>query len=258
MLDVMSKGRLEVAFPLGTGMEYWANPMNPATARDKSPRIDRHHSAGVDAGRPDHLLRRLLHLPLPQSLAAALSAAASALLHRRHRQPGDDRARRRARLRLLVGVRHQAARARAQRKAARARRRTRPPPSGPSSYRSGYRLCGRDQGESRGRRPSRTSASFFEDALRTTPQFLAPPGYLSVEQLKTARRARRQTARRVRFRRHQQVVLRRRRHARSGGRATRANGARRMGTNHFNILGAIGNMPHWKVVKNLNLLRPKT
>ena len=35
MLDVMSNGRLEVAFPLGTGMEYWANPVNPATARDK-------------------------------------------------------------------------------------------------------------------------------------------------------------------------------------------------------------------------------
>jgi alkanesulfonate monooxygenase SsuD/methylene tetrahydromethanopterin reductase-like flavin-dependent oxidoreductase (luciferase family) len=33
MLDVMSGGRLEVAFPLGTGMEYWANAVNPATAR---------------------------------------------------------------------------------------------------------------------------------------------------------------------------------------------------------------------------------
>ena len=27
-----------------------------------------------------------------------------------------------------------------------------------------------------------------------------------------------------------------------------------LGTNHFNILGAIGNMPHWKVVKNLTCL----
>ena len=27
---------------------------------------------------------------------------------------------------------------------------------------------------------------------------------------------------------------------------------KKMGTNHFNILGAVGNMPHWKVVKNLN------
>ena len=35
ILDVMSKGRIEVAFPLGTGMEYWANPINPATARDR-------------------------------------------------------------------------------------------------------------------------------------------------------------------------------------------------------------------------------
>jgi len=33
MLDVMSGGRLEIAFPLGTGMEYWANAVNPATAR---------------------------------------------------------------------------------------------------------------------------------------------------------------------------------------------------------------------------------
>ena len=33
MLDVMSGGRLDVAFPLGTGMEYWSNSVNPATAR---------------------------------------------------------------------------------------------------------------------------------------------------------------------------------------------------------------------------------
>ena len=33
MLDVMSGGRLEVAFPLGTGMEYWSHPISPAKAR---------------------------------------------------------------------------------------------------------------------------------------------------------------------------------------------------------------------------------
>jgi alkanesulfonate monooxygenase SsuD/methylene tetrahydromethanopterin reductase-like flavin-dependent oxidoreductase (luciferase family) len=35
LLDVMSGGRMEYAFPLGTGMEYWANEgtVNPATAR---------------------------------------------------------------------------------------------------------------------------------------------------------------------------------------------------------------------------------
>jgi alkanesulfonate monooxygenase SsuD/methylene tetrahydromethanopterin reductase-like flavin-dependent oxidoreductase (luciferase family) len=35
MLDVLSGGRLEVAFPFGTGMEYWSNAaqVNPTTAR---------------------------------------------------------------------------------------------------------------------------------------------------------------------------------------------------------------------------------
>ena len=33
MLDVMSGGRLEAALPLGTGMEYWVNPISPVTAR---------------------------------------------------------------------------------------------------------------------------------------------------------------------------------------------------------------------------------
>ncbi len=27
-----------------------------------------------------------------------------------------------------------------------------------------------------------------------------------------------------------------------------------MGTSHFNLLAAIGDMPHWKVVKNLTLI----
>lgn len=33
MLDLMSGGRLEIAVPLGIGMEYWANNVNPTTAR---------------------------------------------------------------------------------------------------------------------------------------------------------------------------------------------------------------------------------
>jgi alkanesulfonate monooxygenase SsuD/methylene tetrahydromethanopterin reductase-like flavin-dependent oxidoreductase (luciferase family) len=35
MLDVMSGGRLECAFPLGTGMEYWVNPINPSFSRER-------------------------------------------------------------------------------------------------------------------------------------------------------------------------------------------------------------------------------
>ena len=35
MLDHLSGGRLEVAVPLGIGMEYWSNQVNPATARER-------------------------------------------------------------------------------------------------------------------------------------------------------------------------------------------------------------------------------
>ncbi len=35
MLDVLSGGRIECAFPLGTGMEYWVNPVNPSIARER-------------------------------------------------------------------------------------------------------------------------------------------------------------------------------------------------------------------------------
>ncbi len=35
MLDVMSGGRIQVAFPLGTGMEYWVHPISPVTARER-------------------------------------------------------------------------------------------------------------------------------------------------------------------------------------------------------------------------------
>ncbi len=34
-LDVLSAGRLEVAIPLGTPMEYWVNSVNPVTARER-------------------------------------------------------------------------------------------------------------------------------------------------------------------------------------------------------------------------------
>ena len=94
---------------------------------------------------------------------------------------------------------------------------------------------------------------FFEDALRTTPEFLAPPGYLSVEQLK----ARAALADKlhgsfdfgaineaffVAVGTPDQVVNK------------LGEWGEFMGTSHFNILGAIGNMPNWKVVKNLSLI----
>ncbi len=73
MLDVMSGGRLECAFPLGTGMEYWVNPVNPSFARERF-------------------------------RSAALSKAASENLCRWLGDRGDAELRRRKRLRILSGL----------------------------------------------------------------------------------------------------------------------------------------------------------
>jgi hypothetical protein len=94
---------------------------------------------------------------------------------------------------------------------------------------------------------------FFEDALRTTPNFLAPPGYLSVAELK--KRAA------LADKLHGGFIFD---HINESffvavGTADQVveqleDWSERLGTNHFNILGAIGDMPHWKVVKNLNFI----
>ena len=71
-------------------------PGQPGDGARQVPGIAQDHPAGLDPGRPDHPLRPVLHLSIPQPVAAAVPEAASALLHRRHRQPGDDRDRGRA------------------------------------------------------------------------------------------------------------------------------------------------------------------
>ena len=96
MLDVMSGGRLEVAFPLGTGMEYWANPINPATARERFREslkiiLQAWREDGPTTHYGQHYTYRFLN-PWPRPKQRPLSA----MLHRRHRQPGDHRDRRRA------------------------------------------------------------------------------------------------------------------------------------------------------------------
>ena len=47
-------------------------PDQPGDGARAAQGIDRHHPAGLDAGRPDHILRRVLYLSLPQSVAAAV------------------------------------------------------------------------------------------------------------------------------------------------------------------------------------------
>src|SRR5580700_11064872 len=82
MLDVMSGGRLECAFPLGTGMEYWVNPLNPTNARERfRESMDVLMQAWTNA-----LRRRVLPLQISQSVSAAVSEAASEDLRRGFRR----------------------------------------------------------------------------------------------------------------------------------------------------------------------------
>jgi alkanesulfonate monooxygenase SsuD/methylene tetrahydromethanopterin reductase-like flavin-dependent oxidoreductase (luciferase family) len=94
---------------------------------------------------------------------------------------------------------------------------------------------------------------FFEDALRTTPTFLAPPGYLSVAELKKRAALADKLHGGFDFNNvnesfflavgtAEQIVER------------LSEWGELMDTNHFNLFAAVGNMPHWKVVKNLSLL----
>jgi hypothetical protein len=94
---------------------------------------------------------------------------------------------------------------------------------------------------------------FFEDALRTTPQYLAPPGYLSVEQLKARAAVGDKMHGSFDFKMVSDALF-----VAVGSADNVANligeWGESMDTNHFNIQGALGDMPHWKVMKNMQLI----
>ena len=252
MLDVMSQRRLEVAFPLGTGMEYWANPINPATARERHEEsiniiLQAWTQDGPTTYYGDFYTYRYLN-PWPRpyqkphppcyivgtgspetiDLAAKLGFGYSAVFVTKQRA-----------LELNQTLR---------RKAAEHGHHIRPDqlPLGVITYVAETKEKAEQEAVEHIR-------YFFEDALRTTPTFLAPPGYLSVDQLK------------------KRAALADKLHGGfdfnyvndsffvAVGTADQVieqleEWGEMMGTNHFHLLGAIGNMPHWKVVKNLSLL----
>ena len=107
MLDVMSGGRMEYAFPLGHGHGVLVERGDdqPDDRARALPRVAGHHPQVVDRGRPDPLRRRVLQLPLPEPVAEAVPEAVPEELHRRHGQRGDGLARRRLRARLLDRLR---------------------------------------------------------------------------------------------------------------------------------------------------------
>ena len=252
MLDVMSEGRLEVAFPLGTGMEYWANPINPTTARERHKEsiaiiLQAWTQDGPTKFFGEFYTYRFLN-PWPRpyqkphppcyivgtgspetvELAAELGFGYSAVFVTKQRA-----------LELNRKLRE---------RASSYGRTIRPDqmPLGVITYVAETKQKAEDEGIEHIR-------YFFEDALRTTPEFLDPPGYISVEQLKI------------------RAALADKLHGKFDFDAVNeaffcavgtpdqvvdqlSQWGETMGTNHFNLMAAVGNMPNWKVVKNLSLI----
>ena len=252
MLDVMSQGRLEVAFPLGTGMEYWANPISPATARARyRESIDIILQAWTADGPTTYYgdfytYRYLNPWPRPYQkphppcyivgtgspetveLAAKHGFGYSAVFVSKTRALELNQQLRKSSAEHGHPVR---------------------PEQLPLQVIT-YVAETKEKAEAEAVEHIRY---FFEDALRTTPNFLAPPGYLSVAELKKRAALADKLHGGFSFDNVNESFFL------AIGTADQVvdqleewGGA--MGTNHFNLLCAIGNMPHWKVVKNLSLI----
>jgi alkanesulfonate monooxygenase SsuD/methylene tetrahydromethanopterin reductase-like flavin-dependent oxidoreductase (luciferase family) len=250
-LDVMSKGRLEVAFPLGTGMEYWSNPVNPATAREKFREslkiiLQAWSEDGPTTHYGNHYTYRFLN-PWPRpyqrphppcyivgtgspetiEIAAELGFGyASVFVTQARAKELNDQLRERAahfghtirpdQLPLLTFV---------------------------------YVAETQEQAE---KEYIPHLQRFFEDYARTVPQYLAPPGYLSVDQLKV----RAATADKMHggfdFKAISSSFF-----ISVGTPEKVANDIGewtvKMKTNHINSVMHVADMPHWKTVKNLTL-----
>lgn len=251
MLDVMSKGRLEVAFPLGTGMEYWSNPVNPATARDKFREslkiiLQAWTEDGPTTHYGEHYTYRFLnpwprpfqrpHPPCyivgtgsPETIDIAAEYGfgyASVFVTQQRAAELNETLRQRAQS-FGNNLR-------------------------PDQFPLQTWVYVAETQEQAEREFIGHFQRFFEDFARTSPQYLAPPGYLSVDQLK------------------QRAALADKMHGGFDFEAisksffiavgTPEKVANQIGewsvkmkTNHFNNVMHVADMPHWKCVKNLTL-----
>jgi alkanesulfonate monooxygenase SsuD/methylene tetrahydromethanopterin reductase-like flavin-dependent oxidoreductase (luciferase family) len=251
MLDVMSGGRLEVAFPLGTGMEYWANPVNPATAREKFRESLRIILQAWTADGPtthygDHYTYRYLN-PWPRPMQRphppcyivgtgspeTIDIAAQYGFGYASVFVTQERARE-----LNQNLRQQA-----------------------EKY--GHKIRSEqlpilsfiyvaETDEQAEREYVGHFESHFTDFLRTTPQYLAPPGYLSVEQLKIRAAAADKLHGGFDF----DAIAKSFFIAVGSPRKvadTMVRWSEAMQSTHFNCIMHVADMPHWKTVKNLTL-----
>lgn len=251
MLDVMSGGRLEVAFPLGTGMEYWANPSNPASAREKFREslkviLQAWTADGPTTHYGTHYTYRYLN-PWPRpmqrphppcyivgtgspetiDLAAELGFGyASVFVTKTRAKELNETLRKRAQD-FGNTIR----------------------PDQLPQLNFVYVAETQEQAE---REYLPHLQAYFEDYLRTTPNYLAPPGYISVDQLKVRAAAADKLHGGFDFKALDDAFF-----IAVGTPDNVANKigdwSERMGTSHINSVMHVGDMPHWKTVKNLTL-----
>jgi alkanesulfonate monooxygenase SsuD/methylene tetrahydromethanopterin reductase-like flavin-dependent oxidoreductase (luciferase family) len=251
MLDVLSGGRLEVAFPLGTGMEYWAHPINPVTARQRYREsldiiLKCWKEDGPQQYYGDFYTYRFLN-PWPKplqkphpacyivgtgspetiELAAELGFGYSAVfVTRKKALELNDKLRERS-----AHYGHPV--------------RPEQLPLGVLTYVGETDAIAEKEGLEH-------IKYFFEVSLRTIPQFLAPPGYLSIEQLKARAAVGDKLHGTFDFKNLEDMIF-----IAVGGPEKVANligeWAHQMGTSHININGHLGNVPNWKAVKNMTL-----
>ena len=251
ILDVMSKGRIEVAFPLGTGMEYWANPVNPATARERfRESLKVILQAWTQDGPTTHYGQfytyrflnpwpRPFQRPHPPCYIVGTGSPETIEIAAEH---GFGYA--------SVFVTQQRAfelNENLRRRAAQYGHTIRPDQLPLLTFI--YVAETQEQAE---REYVGHLEHFFSDYLRTIPHYLAPPGYLSVDQLKTRAAMADKLHGGFDF------------HAISGSFfvavGTPEKVANQIGdwaawmkTSHINGVMHIADMPHWKTVKNLTL-----
>jgi alkanesulfonate monooxygenase SsuD/methylene tetrahydromethanopterin reductase-like flavin-dependent oxidoreductase (luciferase family) len=252
MLDVLSKGRLEVAFPLGTGMEYWSNSINPATARARNREsIDIILQAWTQDGPTtyygDFYTYRYLNpwprpyqKPYPPCYIVGTGSPETIELAASHGFGYSSV--------FVTKTRAQELNKELRQSAAKYGHTIRPDqlPLGVIAYVAETKEKAEQEAVEHIR-------FFFQDVLRTTPTFLAPPGYLSVDQLKKRAALADKLHGGFNFDAINEAFFV------AVGTADQIveqleEWGEKMGTNHFNIFGAVGNMPHWKVVKNITLL----
>lgn len=250
MLDVMSGGRLEVAFPLGTGMEYWANPINPATARERfRESLDVILKCWYEDGPTKHFgeyfTYRFLNpwvRPLQKAIPCYIVGTGSPETVEIAAQLGFGYA-----SVFVTKVRAMELNENVRQRSAHYGHTLRPEQLPILNFVYVAETQERAEAEYLPH-----LERYFGDFLRTTPQYLAPPGYLSVEQLKIRAAAADKLHGGFDFKLLNEAFF-----ISVGTPEKVANElggwCDQMKTTHLNSIMHVADMPHWKTVKNMTL-----